>query len=221
MVGFGTIPSCLQRWDAATGGLIWTQTLPSGTSFGTFNDSPAIWGPSLIAIPSGSDLMVVDRNTGAQVQVLEGDQEQLVPIGFIGETLVAVVEDQRGTRDFSVRGISTVSWQTSWEQALDGTPTSTMSSATGTSSETAVAVELVGTNVRLISFDGEQQDLVVSSVDTTTGAATGATTIDLAFTSTIGEFEELGWRGDTAVLVVDAHVVAVDTASATITSTWP
>ncbi len=221
VVGFGTIPSCLQRWDAATGGLIWTQTLPSGTSFGTFNDSPAIWGPSLIAIPSGSDLMIVDRNTGAQVQLLKGDQEQLTPIGFTGESLVAIVEDQRGTRDFSVRGISTVSWQTSWEQALDGTPTTNMSSATVTSSETAVAVELVGTNVRLISFDGEQQDLVVSSVDTTTGAATGATTIDLTFTSTIGEFEELGWRGETAVLIIDSHVVAVDTASATITSTWP
>ena len=101
MVGFGTIPSCLQRWDAATGGLIWTQTLPSGTSFGTFNDSPAIWGPSLIAIPSGSDLMVVDRNTGAQVQVLEGAQEQLVPIGFIGETL----DDMESLNSWGVGGL--------------------------------------------------------------------------------------------------------------------
>ena len=221
VIGFGTIPSCLQRWDAATGALVWSQTLDSGTSFGSFDDTPALWSPTLVAIPSSSDIMVVDRNTGTLVTLLQPDQEELWPIGFTDTAMITLVEDQRGTNEYGVRALDLATWQPLWDQALTGTPTQWMTSPTVSSNEGAVAVAVVGPSVRTVSLDGEEQDLDVVSIDVATGAASATTTLETGFNATIASFEVLGWVGDTAVLIAADDLVLVDTLTPTITSSWP
>lgn len=224
LLGFGTSPTCLQRWDLVTGAQAWNIS-GDDLRFDSDADEEALFSPTAVYLRTDEGLSEFALATGqAAATYTFDDGVEATPVAVSDQALVVYAQSTRGTTKYSIMGINPLTKAKAWEVAMgtavpgDGPGANTSSV---TSSESRFVTQLDPGVVRVAQVSGETKQLAFSTVDLATGTQSQpkVTTLDVGPGSF--SFGEVAWRGERLTANLGQGLVLFDAANGTTGSRWP
>lgn len=207
--------ACIQRWQPGSDTPMWSVDAgDAAVPFGGLGGDVLVAADRL-AFPTAGGLTTLALADGALATTPRTELAALHPVGIAGEVVVSLEQSSRGSRKWSVTGVTVgdVATPADWSFALDGAPALDRSI---TSDDVIVGVTSDG--VVLAQFDIDGDALKFQVLDPASGAAAAPATLalgDLMFAHVVG------WSGDELLLGADNRLLAIDPVTATIVSEAP
>ena len=223
---YGSSTSCLQKYDLATGKLAWqSQTKARSTQ----HDDAAMLVVGGRVFAGGANTIVTADANGKVTEILTDPDYELRPLAAQGDVLLVRALRTRGTRRFELWAVDVASGKRLWQTIFDkeGGPMLGPDRASGLlskDSETEVWSAQLGANglnvVRVTSKPTLQA--TVETFGLKDGVSPGRKTVTLKTGSLLVTIpKELGWRADTAWLLIDSVVYGINTKTATVEYSVP
>lgn len=222
----GSSTTCIQQWDVATGTMV-SQALTDDES-GSLSSSPVMLETPLgLVITSYQTLGLVDPSGTSYRQILDSDDTDLVPVGATSSAIIVNTTNRRGTATTSVRAIDPNTGATFWDSPM-GTAVAvepdvqvpTRFPATSINQGGTYVARVDGSAVRILTmkeFDDNSQQLILDSLDATTGTPQPSVTVAGESSDIIPYLGAGTWSGsrlltgagDDQVLLVDFSTMSV------------
>ena len=211
---FDSSYGCVQRLDFTTGQVTW-----QSSSFDSFGSSPegfnALVTDTRLYFANGSQLLAVDKATGAIKTLLDNADYDSVPLAVTGDTLLVRARRTRGTEKFELWGLDPASgaqlWQVDLKGAIPIDPPNEMAGMVD-DTDTGFTWKLASSGLVLIKFEGNPNQLVLDTFNPTDGTLLGEVTVPMKLV--VGDFYTIptviGWRGDLIYLNLDSIIYALD-----------
>ncbi len=218
---FDLTPGCAQRWDAASGTLVWqvvaeehhfdrfegTLFLADGTIYGGYR--------GYLQGRAGGIVLAVDAADGTVRVLAWAEDYDLTPLARHEGTVIVSAKRTRGSERYELWGLDAVTGERKWEKVFqDEEPIE----APGSWAGNAYSWRLTPRALVLLHMLEEPSRLVLETLDPRTGQSAGLTDIDLGDDS--WNWDGVVWTDDTA-WVVASKLHAVDLLSGKLLYTWP
>jgi hypothetical protein len=214
----GVFGKCLQRWTVGGTEPAWQFPMPIDPA----SNSPialvpedALVGDTTVVLPSRTGFATVGVADGTVELFTRPDVSDLRPIALVGDTVVLIEHNSRGTGKWLLVGvdIAAPTGAAAWQLELEG----------GDGSDGSITgrdwvVEATPAGIAIVEFDVDADQVRMRLVDPHTGAAGAPATLtvdDLVFT------ELVGWRNGHVVIGADDRLMEIDPATATIVNSAP
>jgi hypothetical protein len=214
----GIFGDCLQRWSPSGTVPDWevpTPIDPQSNAPADLVAEEALVAGATVVLPSRGGFATVGL-TDRSVELFERpDVSELRPIALVGDTVVLVEHNTRGTGRWLLVGVDIAepSGTPAWQLELDGND-GRDTSITGRE----WVVESTPAGIAIVEFDVDADRVRTRLVDPETGTAGAPATLtidDLVFT------ELVGWRNGHVVIGADDRLLEIDPATATIVASAP
>lgn len=222
---FGFFSSCVQRWDVASGSMMWSASHGDVSFSNAFDPSPIIIGDSLF-VSSDNQLVEVKLADGQWRVLIEDPDYEFVPLAEQDAVLITRAKRTRGTTRFELWGVDADTGKRIWQHPLPGSePLDEPDRMIGLidQGELAWTAHLTPEGLSLVQAEANPHQLTVETLDPATGASAGV--VAMALNGISGDFysvpEIIGWNGDQLWLMVEGRLDVVNLALSQIDLVWP
>jgi VCBS repeat-containing protein len=216
----GSSPTCIQQYDVTTGAMV-SQAIADDET-GSISSSPVLLETQLgLVITSNQTLGLVDPTGTTYHQVVTSDDVELSAIGATSAAIVVNATSRRGTATTSIRALDPNTGATFWDAPMgtaaavetEGQPPGRFGASSIDQGGT-YAAHIDGGAVRVLTmreFDDNSQQLVLDSLDATTGTAQPSVTVAGDSDDIIPYLGPGAWTGSRLVTGAgDDQVILVD-----------
>jgi hypothetical protein len=211
-------PGCLQRWDMTTQTMVWQATIPVSM---IRDDADDLMTDTALYFSDGDALIAVNKADGSVRELISEPDYALTPLGEQAGLLLVSARRERGTQRDELWALDANSGEVRWQHVPQATDRLGDSTIVYTSEPGLWTWQFTNQGVLVLQGRSEPNRLVLETLQLQDGVSTGGQqTIELETTSQ-WNLEVIGWQGGDVWLKLDDEVAVVDTAEATITSTWP
>ncbi len=214
ILAYDSSPGCVQRIDFTTGKVTWQTLSTDSFSFSPYGFNTLMTGSNLF-FANGSQLLSVDKSTGALQTVLDNPDYDLVPLAVSGDTLLVRARRTRGTERFELWGVNPVTGAQLWTLDLQGaSPVDPPNEMSGLVDDTdsGWTWKLTPAGLLLIKFQAAPNQLVLDTLNPADGSQLSELTVPLK--AVTGDFYSIptviGWQGTLVYLSVDSEIYALD-----------
>lgn len=216
----GSSPTCIQQYDVTTGTMV-SQAVTDDES-GSLSSSPILLETPLgLVITSYRTLGLVDPTGTTYRQIVTGDDTDLAPVGATPTAIIVNATNRRGTASTSVRAIDPNTGATFWDAPM-GTAIAVEPDLAHPAQFQETSINQGGTYVARVDggairiltmreFGDDSQQLILDSLDATTGTAQPSVTVSGDSDDIIPDLGAGTWTGSRLVTGAgDDQVVLVD-----------
>jgi len=222
---FGFFSSCVQRWDVATGSMLWNTSMGDISFSSGFGPSSMLTSES-IYVASGQQLLDVDLADGKWRSLIADPDYEFVPLAETEGILITRAKRTRGTTRFELWGVDTETGRRVWQHPFAGSePLDEPDRMAGLidQGESAWTAHLTPAGLAVVQAMAQPHQLTVEMLNPRTGASGGAVAIPLSGIN--GDFygvpEVLGWNRDQLWLILDGRMYVVNLNSSNLEFAWP
>ncbi len=211
---FGTSFGCIQRYDLATGRLIWEMQSEDSfdTSFHGFNDYQSA---DTIYFGNQAHLYALDKQGGTLKLLFEDDAYEIVPLALRDQTLLVLARRTKGSQRFELWGLASSSGQSVWQMITDNSspvdPPYEMSGLVD-KGDSGWTWELIPAGLLLIEFQAEPNQLLLRTYDPANGASLSERIVPMK--DVVGDFYSvpvvLGWHAGEMYFILDTRIYSLD-----------
>jgi outer membrane protein assembly factor BamB len=212
-------PGCLQRWDMTTNTMVWQTTMPTDLLRDDAND---LVTDTTFYFSNGDIITAINKADGTMRELINEPDYAFTPLGEQAGLLLVSARRERGTQRDELWALDATSGERRWQYVPQATGLLNESTGIVYTSEPGLWTwHFTNQGVLVLQGRSEPNRLVLETLQLQDGVSTGGQqTIELETTSQ-WNLEVIGWQGDTVWLKLDDKVAVVDTAEATIRSSWP
>ena len=224
----GTPPACRQRIDVSTGKTMWSA--PPAEDSATVGTEP-VQHDGIRYTSTYAGVERLDLRTGEQrLFVAVEEDESLVPVAVVADTLLVTSRNNRGSTTSKLVGVDLASGERSWSHDKDRVLPPNPGEATLRVGETApMWIWAAGSegDVRVLTFafgpDGDDAEatVTVDRLDARTGKRRSTADAPLDEGGPSFELDVLERRGDTLVVNLEGRLRMLDTRTGRVTDGWP
>ncbi|MBP8000399.1 MAG: PQQ-binding-like beta-propeller repeat protein [Chloroflexi bacterium] len=219
-------PGTAQKWDGATGELLWEVTGPID-EIHPGSDEPPVFANGRIYMGNGHNLSVIDEaTTSFQLLTTSADYE-LRPLTVQNDILLVLAERTRGTRRYELWAMNATSGALLWQHIptaddfLEQGEYSSVSSNEGSWFLLWPEQSTTETTVLIFRLRSEPDEVILDQLNIADGTilSTSTTTLNEIAGSTIftdlGEYRGIHW------MLIERQIYSIDLANMTVTKMWP
>jgi outer membrane protein assembly factor BamB/ribosomal protein L7/L12 len=217
---FDSSPTCVQRLDLATGQATWQTVAEDSFSFSSY-DFSALNTDTTLFFSNESQLLAVDKATGALQTLLTDEDYEFIPLAVTGDRLIVRARRTRGSERFELWGLKAASGERLWRMDLENAkPIDPPDELVGLvdKDESGWTWNLLAGQLVLIQFQAAPNQLVIQTVNPADGTLTSETTV--ALKAVTGDFyfvpKVIGWQGERVYSVIEGNIYSVDVATGNI-----
>lgn len=212
-------PGCVQRWDMTTQTMVWQTTIPVGMIRHSGDD---LMTDTSLYFSNSDALIAVNKADGTVRELISEPDYALTPLGEQAGLLLVNARRERGTRRDELWVLDANTGERRWQYVPQATERLDGSTYIVYTSEPGLWTwRFTNRGVLVLQGRSEPNRLVLETLQLQDGVSTsGQKSIELD-TTRQWNLEVIGWQGDRVWLKLDDEVAVVDTAEATIRSTWP
>lgn len=218
---YGSPNSCLQKYDLATGKLTWSAPTKARS---TQHDDAAMLVADGRVFAGGSTTLVTGDGAGKVTELMTDPDYDLRPYAAQGDTLVIRAQRTRGTRRWELWGVDIATGSRQWQVIFDkdGGPMREPDRASGLLSkdrdDEIWSANLTPGGLAIVRVSAKPSlQATVEVVGLKDGVSAGRKALPLKTGSLLVSIPtEIEWRGDTAWLLIDNTVYAINTKSAAV-----
>jgi outer membrane protein assembly factor BamB/DNA-directed RNA polymerase subunit RPC12/RpoP len=214
---YGSFRGCIQRYDLESGNLIWQSTQEKAFSFSMVGFNP-IQTNNTIYFSDEHTIFKVNILTGTTQILLEDPDYELIPLMQSGNNLLIRARRTLGSERFELWGVDESTGERLWEMVLDNSaPLDPPNEAIGLidNGEQAWTWHPSEGGIMLLNFQAEPNQLVIQTIDLTTGVSSNELTI--LFKSVSSDFysvpETIDWQENLLYLSLDSDLYSIDTSN--------
>jgi outer membrane protein assembly factor BamB len=208
---------CIQRLDFATGQVTWQTVTQGGFNFSPDGFNVLLTG-STIYFNDGSQLLSVNKSTGAVNILATNEDYDLLPLALAGDNLLVRARRTRGSERFALWALDPVSGAQRWQLDLQGAapvdPPDEMSGLVD-DTDSGWSWRLLPAGLMLVRFQAAPNQLVLETIDPANGTSLNQLTVPLQ--QVTGDFYSvpvvIGWQENTVYLNLDSTLYALDTST--------
>jgi outer membrane protein assembly factor BamB len=222
---FGFFNTCVQRWDATTGELIWNASFEDISFFSGHGPQPILIDDALY-VASENQLVAVNRADGAWRTLIDDPDYEFVPLAVQDGVLIVRAKRTRGTTRFELWGVNSEAGERVWQHVFtDSEPLDEPDRMSGLIDEgdSGWTAHLTPQGLVVVQAMAQPHHLSIETLDPASGVSSGAMTIPLAGIS--GGFysvpDVVGWKSSTLWMIVEGRLYVLDLATSTWALTWP
>lgn len=209
-------PGCVQRWDAASGKVVWQTTTQQVDLVRDSNTAPLLADGTLYLSTSGM-VAAVDTAQGQLRQLADEQDYELSPLTAQNGIVVVLAKRTRGTERYELWGLDSASGERRWQYVLQAKD---LLAPNGWTDDGAWTWQLTPQGLALFQLLPEPNRLVVETLSLQDGVSKGQQTISLGGDSTLF-VNTLGWVNGKEWLIIEGKVQAIDPAAGAVAYTWP
>lgn len=208
---------CVQRLDLASGKPVWTYVPEDSFSLSIYGTWVLDAGDTLY-FSNGDQLLAADKTTGSVQSLLASEDYEFLPLAVSGDTLLVRARRTRGSERFELWGVDAGSGSRLWQMDMGTSkpvdPPNEMSGLID-SEESGWTWNLLAGQLVLVYFEADPHQLVIQTLDMTSGAALSELIVPLK--AVTGDFysvpEVIGWDGTRVYFTLDVKIYCVDVAA--------
>lgn len=222
---FGFFSSCVQRWDVATGSMLWNASM-GDISFSSGFGPRSMLASESIYVASDQQLLDVDLADGKWRSLIADPDYEFVPLAETDGILITRAKRTRGTTRFELWGVDTETGRRVWQHPFAGSePLDEPDRMAGLIDEgdSAWTAHLTPAGLAVVQAMAQPHQLTVEMLNPRTGASGGTVAIPLSGINgdLYGVPEVLGWNRDQLWLILDGRMYVVNLNSSNLEFTWP
>lgn len=205
---------CIQRFDLITGEVVWQYISESSFSFSPYG-TQTIDTENRIYFSTYTELIAVEKSTGAMQILLTDEDYEFLPLAVSGETLLVRARRTRGTEKFELWGVDASTGAQRWKVNMDNAaPVNPPNEMVGLVDEdqSGWTWHLLAGQLVLVKFQAAPHQLVLQTVDLSDGTVSAETIVELK--SVIGDFYSvptvIGWDETRLYFTLDGDLYSVD-----------
>ena len=209
---------CVQRLDLASGQVAWSTGSKDNYNF-SMDGFQSLMTGSTLYFSDGSDILAVNKSTGAMQTLLTNPDYDILPLAVAGDKLIVRARRTRGTEKFELWGVNAASGESAWTLDMQGaSPIDPPDDMSGLVDDTDFGWtwKLLPTGLVVITFRGQPNQLQLETFNPADGASLGKQT--LALKKVFGDFysipKVIGWQGSLAYIYVDTVIYSLDVSTA-------
>jgi outer membrane protein assembly factor BamB len=222
---FGFFSSCVQRWDIASGSLMWDASLSDISFSFSFGPSPALIGGT-IYVASEHQLVSVQAADGTWRVLIDDPDYEFVPLEEQDGILITRAKRTRGTTRFELWGVDATTGGRIWQHPFPGgEPLDEPDRMSGLldKGDLGWTAHLTPAGLVVVQATAQPHQLTVETLDPKTGTSGGTHSVPLSGVS--GDFysvpDVLGWPRDQLWLMVDGRIYVVNLTQPSLAYRWP
>ena len=211
---------CIQRLDFSNGGVAWQTVTKESFSFSPYGFNYLVTDKTFY-FSTGSQLLAVDKSSGAVQTLLTNEDYDLVPLAATGDTILVRARRTRGTERYELWGVNATTGNQTWQMVLpDGGPIDPPDEMSGLVDNTGTGWtwKLVPAGLMLIKFQGGPNQMTLDTINPNDGTLLVEQTVPLP--KVYGDFytipSVIGWQDNVVYLNLDSEIYALDVTTAKI-----
>lgn len=217
-------PGTVQKWDGATGELVWEVTGPVDEIQPEYDEMP-LFAQNRIYIGSGSTLSMIDETTQTWQPLTNSADYTLLPLYVQNDVLLVLAERTRGTSRQELWGVNANNGVLLWQHI----PTADTFLPTGYTPITSDGggwflsynLDSSNPNVVVVQIFNEPDQVILQRINTADGTVSDDITIDLPEISGSTLFNNIGYYRGIQWLMIERRIYALDINAGTLEPRWP
>jgi LSD1 subclass zinc finger protein len=211
---FNSSSGCVQRLDLASGQTIWQTVAEDSFSFSSSGFS-ALNTDTTLFFSNESQLLAVDKATGALQTLLTDEDYEFIPLAVTGDRLIVRARRTRGSERFEIWGVGAISGERLWRMDLENAkPIDPPDELVGLvdKDESGWTWNLLAGQLVLIQFQAAPNQFITQTMNPADGTLTGETSV--ALKAVTGDFYSvptvIGWQDNLLYISLEANIYALD-----------
>jgi outer membrane protein assembly factor BamB len=211
---FDSSSGCIQRLDLASGQTTWQTVAEDSFSFSSYGLS-ALNTDTILFFSNESQLLAVDKATGALQTLLTDEDYEFIPLAVTGDRLIVRARRTRGSERFELWGLKAASGERLWRMDLENAkPIDPPNELVGLvdKDESGWIWNLLAGPFVLIQFQAAPNQLVIQTVNPADGTLTSKTSV--ALKAVTGDFYSvptvIGWQDNLLYISLETNIYALD-----------